>query len=225
MPTSNLIAKDGQIFPQEHPDRAISYARLATGYRLTSGAAVNPPVVGRGTFVPRGLTFPDPSTGQGNMAASWTFGCQGAEVEVDLDTGQINVTRLISAQDAGRIINPETAASQVEGAMIMALGAALMEKLQFNPATGALVNHSLVDYRIITTADTPRMEVMFIETDDATGPYGARGLGEHGIVAVPPAIANALADALGANFHEIPVTPEMILISLDHSITDLTEAD
>jgi len=98
--------------------------------------------------------------------------------------------------------------------MVMALGAALMEKLHFNPSTGAMINHSLVDYRIITTVDTPQMEVIFIETDDATGPYGARGLGEHGIVAVPPAIANALVDALGVSFNEIPVTPEMVLESI-----------
>lgn len=215
VPQSNLMARDGSIYPTGRPENAISYARLATGYRMPSGAAVNPPVVGRGTFVPRGLTFPDPATGQGNMAASWTFGCQGAEVEVDLDTGQVTVLRLVSAQDAGRIINPETARSQVEGAMVMALGAALMEKLHFNPDTGALVNHSLVDYRIFTTVDTPQMEVIFIETDDATGPYGARGLGEHGIVAVPPAVANALADALGVDFHEIPVTPEMIIRALE----------
>lgn len=212
-PPEKLETRDGLVYPKGQLERAIPYASFATGFRHPNGAAVNPPVVGRGSFVPKGLTFPDPGTGQGNMAASWTFGCQGAEVEVDLLTGQITVLRLISAQDAGRIVNPDAARGQIEGAMIMALGAALMEKLHFGP-DGSIQNHNLVDYRIITTTDLPEMEVIFIETEDATGPYGARGLGEHGIVAIPAAIANALADALGVDFFEIPITSEMVFEAL-----------
>jgi CO/xanthine dehydrogenase Mo-binding subunit len=214
VPVENLVARQGGIFPQGQPDQAIPYSAIATGYRRPDGSALNPPVVGRGTFVPRGLTVPDRATGQGNLAASWTFGCQGADVEVDLDTGQIQVLRLISAQDAGRILNPDAARGQVEGAMIQALGAALTEKLHFD-AHGRIQNWSLTDYRIPTSSDIPQMEVIFVETEDATGPYGARGLGEHGIVAVPAAIANAVADALGADFYEIPITPQMVAEALE----------
>jgi carbon-monoxide dehydrogenase large subunit len=214
VPLENLEAKDGRVYPRGLESQSLNYAQIATGYRLPNGAAVNPPVVGRGSFVPKGLTFPDPATGQGNMAASWTFGCQGAEVEVDLETGQVHVLRLVSAQDAGRIVNPDAARGQVEGAMIMALGATLMEKLEFDHQ-GRILNPSFVDYRILTSADTPHMEVIFIETDDASGPYGARGLGEHGIVAVPAAIANALADALGLEFKQIPITAQMVFEALE----------
>jgi len=214
VPKENLEAKGGRVYPRGLESQALSYAQIGTGYRLSSGAAVNPPVVGRGSFVPQGLTFPDPSTGQGNMAASWTFGCQGAEVEVDPQTGQVHVLRLVSAQDAGRIVNPDAARGQVEGAMVMALGATLMEKLEFDQH-GRILNPSFVDYRIITSTDTPEMEVIFIETDDASGPYGARGLGEHGIVAVPAAIANALADALGVEFHQIPITAQLVFEALE----------
>lgn len=214
VPAENLETSQGQVYPRGQPGLALSYAQIATGYRLPDGAAVNPPVVGRGSFVPKGLTFPDPLTGQGNVAASWTFGCQGAEVEVDLHTGQIRVLRLVSAQDAGRIVNPDAARGQVEGAMVMALGATLMEKLEFDDQ-GRILNPSFVDYRIITSTDTPEMQVIFIETDDASGPYGARGLGEHGIVAVPAAIANALADALGVEFKQIPITAQMVYEALE----------
>ncbi|GAB4532661.1 MAG: xanthine dehydrogenase family protein molybdopterin-binding subunit [Anaerolineae bacterium] len=214
VPVDNLEARNGLVFPEGQPDQAIPYAALATGYRRPDGSAVNPPVVGRGTFVPKGLTFPDPATGQGNLAASWTFGCQGADVEVDLDTGQIHVLRLVSAQDAGRILNPDAARGQVEGAMIQALGATLMEKLHFGP-DGRIQNWSLTDYRIPTSSDVPRLEVIFIETEDATGPFGARGLGEHGIVAIPAAIGNAVADALGVDFFEIPITPQMVMEALE----------
>ena len=214
VPIENLEARGGRVYPQGQPDQFIPYAELATGYRRPDGSAVNPPIVGRGTFVPQGLTFPDPATGQGNLAASWTFGCQGADVEVDLDTGQVSVLRLISAQDAGRVLNPDAARGQVEGAMIQALGAALTEKLHFE-ADGRIQNWSLTDYRIPTSSDVPHMEVIFIETEDATGPYGARGLGEHGIVAIPAAIANAVADALDVDFFEIPISPEMVLEALE----------
>ena len=98
--------------------------------------------------------------------------------------------------------------------MIMALGATMMEKLHFD-LDGQIRNHSLVDYRIATSTDIPHLEVVFIETEDATGPFGARGLGEHGIVAVPAAIANALADSLGVEFKEIPITPEMVFEALE----------
>jgi carbon-monoxide dehydrogenase large subunit len=209
IPVDQIDAGDGRVYPIGKPEMSMPFSAFGVGYTRADGSSVNNPVIGRGTFVPERLTYPNPKTGRGNMAASWTFGCQGAEVEVDLDTGRIEVVRLISAQDAGTVINPAAARGQIEGAMIQALGAALMEKLHFGD-DGRILNSSFVDYRILTTADIPEMEVVFIETKDATGPYGARGLGEHGIVAIPPAIANAVADALGYEFNEIPITPEMV---------------
>jgi len=213
-PVEDLEVKDGRIFPRNHPEQALPYRAFAIGYRHPNGSAVNPPIVGRGSFVPQGLTFPDPGTGQGNLAASWTFGCQGAEIEVDLNTGRIQVLRLISAQDAGRIINPDAARGQIEGAMIQALGATLTEKLYFDQK-GRIINSSLVDYRIPTSSDVPKMEAIFIETEDATGPYGARGLGEHGIVAIPAAIANALSDALSIDVFEIPISAESVIEAIE----------
>jgi len=214
VPEENLETNDCKVYPSNHPERAFPYQAFATGYRRPDGSAVNPPIVGRGSFVPMGLTYLDPVTGQGNIAASWTFGCQGAEIEVDLETGQIHVLRLISALDAGRILNPDTARGQVEGAMIQALGATLTEKIQFD-GDGRINNSSLVDYRIPTAADIPSLQVFFIETEDINGPYGARGLGEHGIVAVPAAVANALADALGIDVYEIPISPATIIEALE----------
>lgn len=214
LPEETLETSDCKVYPSGEPDRAFLYQEFATGYRRPDGSAVNPPIVGRGSFVPIGLTYLDPLTGQGNIAASWTFGCQGAEIEVDLETGQIYVLRLISALDAGRILNPDTARGQVEGAMIQALGATLTEKIHFDD-DGRINNSSLVDYRIPTTADIPRLEVFFIETEDKNGPFGARGLGEHGIVAVPAAVANALADALGIEVYEIPLSPAVIIEALE----------
>jgi len=94
------------------------------------------------------------------------------------------------------------------------LGATLTEKIQFD-GDGRINNSSLVDYRIPTAADIPSLQVFFIETEDINGPYGARGLGEHGIVAVPAAVANALADALGIDVYEIPISPATIIEALE----------
>lgn len=211
VPVESLVVEKGMIWPADRKDEAISFKQIGLGITRPDGSSVNPPVIGRGSFVPKGLTHPDRETGQGNVAASWTFGCQGAEVEIDLNTGQIEVLKLVSAQDAGRIINPTAAKSQVEGAITMALGATFMEKLHFGP-DGRVLNTSFVDYRIPTSVDVPgEIQVHFIETEDAVGPYGARGVGEHGIVAVPAVIANAIANALGIDVFEIPITPQVIM--------------
>jgi carbon-monoxide dehydrogenase large subunit len=212
---ASVLFQGDQVYPAGHMEEAISFQAIGLGMTLPNGSAVNPPIIGRGTFVPQGLTNADPDTGKGNLAASWTFGSQGAEIEIDLNTGQVHVLHFVTALDAGRILNPANARGQVEGAVVQALGATFMEKLQFGP-DGRIRNPSFVDYRIPTTVDIPdKMETLFVETPDAVGPYGARGLGEHGIVAVPAAIANAIADALGIEIYEIPITPQMILDELE----------
>jgi carbon-monoxide dehydrogenase large subunit len=215
IPVENVVLEHGQAHPLGRPEEAISFQAIGVGITRPDGSSVNPPVIGRGTFAPRGLTHPDPKTGKGNMAASWTFGSQGCEVEVDTQTGQVRILKFVSAQDAGRIINPMAARGQVEGAVVQALGATFMEKLEFGP-DGRIRNSSFVDYRIPTSVDVPdEIEVIFVETADATGPYGARGIGEHGIVAVPPAVANAIADALGIEFFELPMSPQAIMDRLE----------
>ncbi|MCL4514509.1 MAG: xanthine dehydrogenase family protein molybdopterin-binding subunit [Firmicutes bacterium] len=209
-----LEAGEGKIFLREAPVVSLPYSRLALGCTRSDGSAVNRPVIGRGTFVPSGLTYPDPETGQGNPAADWTFGCQGAEVEVDLRTGEITVLKLVTAIDAGRIINPLLARGQVLGAAAQALGSTLFEKLIYSEA-GIMRNRSLTDYKIPGPEDMPlQTRVIFVETPEKTGPYGARGLGEHGTVGVPPAIGNALANALGADFYALPITAADVIRAL-----------
>lgn len=202
----DLAIADGQVFRTDDPSRVLTFGQLSLGYTLPSGEAVNDPIIGRGSFVPRGLVYSDPVTGQGNAAADWTFGCQGAEVEVDTRTGEIIVRRLITAIDVGRVVNPLLARGQILGGMTQALGSALSEQLIYS-STGQMRNHSLTDYKIPGPEDIPtETKVIFIETPDHTGPFGARGLGEHGTVGVPPAIANAVANALGVEFFDVPIT-------------------
>ena len=195
--------------------KSLPWGEFAVGLRSADGAALTRPVMGYGYFVPSGLQNPDAETGQGNAAADWTFGCAGAEVAVDLRTGEISVLRLLNVIDAGTIINPQNAREQVIGGMIMAAGSTLSEKVVFDDKTGRIRNMSLVDYKVPGIEDIPaEIEIIFVQTPDETGPYGAKGLGEHGAVGTAPALLNAIYDAVGLRFTTLPVTAECVVAAL-----------
>lgn len=144
-----------------------------------------------------------------------TFGAQFAEVEVDVETGVVRVLRIVAAHDAGRIINPTLAESQLEGGIIQGLGYALFEERVLDPATGVQLNADLHDYRIPTIADVPHIEAFFVGESDARANHtGARGLAEPPIIPTAPAIAAAVADAIGAEVTQIPLTPWRVLAAL-----------
>jgi CO/xanthine dehydrogenase Mo-binding subunit len=140
------------------------------------------------------------------------FAAQFAEVEVDVDTGQVRVLRVVSAHDSGRIINPTLARSQVEGGIIQGLGYALFEERVLDRHSGVPLNPTTHDYKIPTMADIPEIEVIFVEGADTTANHtGAKGLSEPPIIGMAPAIACAVADALGREVTEIPLTPWRLL--------------
>jgi carbon-monoxide dehydrogenase large subunit len=203
------------IYWRRDRSRALSLAEVAMGCVQPDGQAVGGPVVGYGRFVPQGLTYPDPRTGQGNLAAEWTFGCQGAVVEVDLRTGQVEVLHMITAIDAGRIVNPVLARGQVVGAMVYGMGAALSEKIVYS-TEGKIRNDSLTDYKVPTPLEMQKtdFEVIFLETPLPESAFGARPLAEHGTVSVAPAIANAIGQAAGVQFFSLPMTAERIVEKL-----------
>jgi putative selenate reductase molybdopterin-binding subunit len=137
------------------------------------------------------------------------FAAQMAEIEVDVDTGQVTVTKLVMAVDAGVVINPTTASGQVEGAMVQALGYALTEDLVLDEA-GRAVNARFGPYWIFRPDDTPPMEVFLVQTMEASGPFGAKSIGEIAIDGVAPAVRNAILDATGVTVNELPLTPERV---------------
>lgn len=194
--------------------KRLKWSQFALGWRNPDGSALTKPVVGEGYFVPSGVQNPDPETGQGNAAADWTFGCVGVELGVSRLTGEVIIHRLCGAIDGGTIINPQIARDQVFGAMLMSVGSALCERLIFSEDRGHIRNDTLVDYKLPGIEDIPEQtEIFFIETPEAGGPYGARGIGEHGAVGVAPAILNAIRDAIGADFTTLPVTAEQIILA------------
>ncbi|HET9425361.1 MAG TPA: xanthine dehydrogenase family protein molybdopterin-binding subunit [Gemmatimonadaceae bacterium] len=142
------------------------------------------------------------------------FAAQFAEVEVDLETGQVRVLRVVSAHDSGRIINPTLARSQVEGGVIQGIGYALFEERVLDQRSGMPLNPTMHDYKIPTMADIPSIETIFVGAADTVANHtGAKGLAEPPIIGIAPAIANAVADALGRDVTEIPLTPWRILSS------------
>lgn len=138
------------------------------------------------------------------------FAAQGAEVEVDTETGVVRVIKAVSAIDAGRVINPITAEGQIEGGATQALGYGVCEEMLYDQR-GNLLTTNLSDYRIFSATDMPEMETYIVETEDPFGPFGAKAIAEIPIDAMAPAVANAVADALGVRLRQIPLTPERVL--------------
>ena len=147
-------------------------------------------------------------------AARASFTAHFAAVEVDTLTGEVRVTRYVAMQDCGTVINPLTAASQVKGAALQGISIALHERLTWDRNTGIPLNAGYHGAKIITHADAPEIEVGFIETMDAYGPFGAKTLGEVGIIPSVAAVANAIYNAIGVRYHAMPMTRDQIIEGL-----------
>ncbi len=144
-----------------------------------------------------------------------SFGAHFCEVAWDPAALELKVLRWVTVVDAGRILNPVTARSQISGGVLFALGQALMEAAHYDPRTGGPVNPNLAEYHLMTCADTPEFTIEFLEhPDHAFNPLGARGLGELGVTGANAALANAIHHATGARFHSLPITPDRILLGV-----------
>jgi CO/xanthine dehydrogenase Mo-binding subunit len=213
-PENELICEDERVYVRHTPDQALSYRELVTGYTYPNGNSIGGPVVGRGKYIAQGLTHLNPETGQGKAALDWTYGAHGVEIEVDTETGDIEVIKIASAFDVGRVLHEGMCRTQVQGGVIQGLGSALLEGFVFDEK-GKMLNPSFVDYKLLTARDLPReMKQFFVETPQLDGPYGARGVGEHPMISVPSAIGNALLDALGIDIHELPLTADRVYLAI-----------
>ncbi len=172
------------------------------------------PIIGHGNFMPTYVTGLDPETGQGERAVvHYTTGAQAVEIEVDLETGQIEVVRGASAFDVGRAINRKMIQGQIEGGFVQGMSTALFESLKLKD--GILQNPSFVDYRIATAADAPQeIATRIVEVPQDDGPWGARGVGEHVMVPTVAAVANAVYDAVGIRVGAPPFLPEKVYMAM-----------
>ncbi|MDR3296535.1 MAG: xanthine dehydrogenase family protein molybdopterin-binding subunit [Clostridiales Family XIII bacterium] len=173
------------------------------------------PVIGKGAYSTSDIYVPlDPVTRQSaRPMIYWMWGAQAVEIEVDPETGKIQVLKVAAAHDVGRAINPVACYQQIEGAVSMGVGHALIEEMIFDG--GDILNANMVDYKVPTIADIPlETQVILIENGHPEGPYGAKGIGEPGIIPTVPAIGNALCEAIGERIHRLPMKPEKVLEAL-----------
>ena len=183
--------------------------RGAAERALHAWAAEERPAVGETTYLAPKTTALDHDTGQGRPNFAYGYAAQVVELEVDMETGQITVERIICADDTGTAINPQQVVGQIEGAVVQALGYALME--DFRTRDGVVLTDRLSTYLIPTVLDIPaRVESIIVETPDPNGPWGARGMGEMPYLPLAAAVANALYDATGVRFYDFPLTPERV---------------
>jgi CO/xanthine dehydrogenase Mo-binding subunit len=170
-------------------------------------------IIGTGSYVPSYIS-PERGTGQSsNVTPYWMTGGTGADVEVDTETGHVRITKLVNVADVGRPINPRIVETQLSGGCLMQLGFTMFEKMELD--AGQVTNASLADYKIPGFHDLPH-EIMSeaVEVEQAGGPFGAKGVGETGTLAVSPAIANAIDDAIGVRLTELPLTAEAVYRAL-----------
>jgi CO/xanthine dehydrogenase Mo-binding subunit len=166
-------------------------------------------VTGAGNFIPP-YTPPDENGQTENATPFWMVGASGVEVEVDTETGRVRVTRLVNVADVGTPINPRIVETQLSGAAIMQLGFTLFEKMLFD-ADGQLRNASLAEYKIPGFLDLPaEMVNEAVTSEQSSGPFGGKGVGETATFSVSPAIANAIHDAIGVRLTELPMSPQAV---------------
>jgi len=208
----DLEASGGEVRVKGVPVRAIPVAEVVQRaespfVQMTGAGPESTTIAEKGTII--GVASQAPPSNPTPCAA------QFVEVEVDTETGEVQVLQMVYAHDLGRVINPKAAEGQVEGAFQQGIGYALMEEIQFDSETGACLTPDFLNYKMPTAVEMPRrMESIFVETNEPSGPFGAKSLGECCLITPAPAIANAIYDAVGVRFTDLPFTPEKILEGL-----------
>ena len=205
----DLVAANHRICVKGSPDRGMSLSEALYDYQYADKPL---PIVGRGGWIPPTEQPTTLLTQNGNFSPNYSFMTQAAEVEVDLETGKVTVVKMATAHDCGQPINPMLVEGQLQGSMIGGMGQALYE--DSTCIDGQQYNPSFCDYGIPTLMEMPEMAEAHIDTDDPLGPFGAKEAGEGTQLAPPPAIVNAIADAIGVELDRLPVTPQMILEAL-----------
>lgn len=193
----DLEIKDKRIYVRSNPERAVPVTEITR--EATYDPASNEAITGTCRFVP--------SNSPPSYQALFT------EVEVDTETGDVNVLKMVMAMDCGRAINPMTVEGQLEGGLSLGLGFALWEEPVMDQV-GKVLTNDFDTYKIASSLDMPELDLVLVEQPDPTGPFGAKGVGETGAINVAGSVANAIYDAVCIRVWEIPITPEKILKAL-----------
>ena len=208
----DLSFENGYFYPVDTPHRKI---RTAEAVEKLKREGIQPRA--EGVFFPE-ITSLDPQTGQGDPMATYAFATQAALVSVDVHSGQVEVLDMIACHDVGKAVNPAAVFGQIEGAISMGIGFGIMEEVTLQ--NGVIQNPNFSQYYIPTSLDMPDISASYVESAEASGPFGAKGLGEPALVPTAPAILNAISAATGVRPLKMPVTPEVLWNLLKESKAD-----
>lgn len=201
---------DEKIFVRDDPSIYLDFKDLALGYKYKEGDSIGGQLMGRGKFMIRHLNLLDQHTGHGRPGPAWTVGVQAVEVEYDQNTHQYRLLKAATVMDAGKVLNPAIASGQVMGGMNMGLSVASREGI-FYDTEGRFLNHQFRLYKVMRMGEQPKQYLVeFIETPQVDSAYGARPIGEHAVLAIGAALANALSRAANVSLNTLPITPETI---------------
>jgi CO/xanthine dehydrogenase Mo-binding subunit len=206
VPVERLEAKNRLIYDREKPHKSLAFKEVAARCM-----AMGKRLIGQGWWTPPTPSL-DPETGQGSPYFVYTYSTHMAEVLVDVETGEVEVTDYVAAFDVGKAINPKALEGQIGGGVAMGLGYALMEEVAM--VDGIPQNLNLQDYLIPTTLDMPDVKPIVLEVENKLGPYGAKGIGEMPNIPATPAILNAITDACGGRVRSLPADPERVFMAI-----------
>jgi len=208
VPAGDVDMAFDRVFVVDAPDKTMAFAELV---RLCASEGVHRSelAIFRAPF----SDVLDPETGQGQAHPDYTYGAHAIEVAVDIETGEVRVLKSIAAHDVGQCINRAAVEGQIHGGVQNGQGYALSEEMLYD--NGKLMTPSFAEYLMPTAMDMPRVECILLESRSGLGPFGAKGIGEPAMTPVAPAIANAVADAIGTRVFEMPITPERIVSAID----------
>jgi CO/xanthine dehydrogenase Mo-binding subunit len=210
IPADRLVFADRRVFDAEDAGRGVSFAEAVQLAETRDGA-----IGAVGSYTPPRSPGRYKGAGVGPSPA-YSYSCAVAEVEVEPETGIVRVPKVWIAHDIGQAINPLLAIGQVEGSVYMGLGEALMEEMTYRDAERRLVHHhpSMLEYKSPTTFEMCDVESYLIEAAEPGGPFGAKEVGQGPLLPIPPAVANAVYDAVGVRIDEVPCAPHAVLRAL-----------
>jgi CO/xanthine dehydrogenase Mo-binding subunit len=208
-PKEDLEVADSRVFLRDDPSIGLHFKEVGYGYQYPNGNAIGGQIIGKGNYILRRMTRLDPETGEGQPGPEWTVGAYGVEVEFDRRDYTYRLLKAASVIDIGTVLNEKAAKGQVMGAMSIGLAFAGRETFYFDEL-GRVLNPQLRTYRPLRYGENPDYLVDFILTPQLDSPYGARGVGEHGLLGMPGALGNALSTASGVSLHHLPLIPELI---------------
>lgn len=207
--TEDLEVGGGRVFLKPSPEYGVQIKDIAIGYKFPNGHAIEGQVVGHGKYIQRHLTPMDKETGFGKPGPWWSLGAQAVEVEWNQRDFTYKILKAVTVLDGGTIINPATAIQQMRGGMYLGLSFSSHESFIFDE-NGIVQNPQLRSYQIMRFGEQPEYYVDFIESPTIDGPYGARGIGEYGVIGMPAALANGLSAAAKTDLNHLPLIPELI---------------